>query len=193
MARYGFDLGGTIDNNPEVAHLCRALGREGHKIIIITATAANRKAVKAKLYALNIEWYYKVVIIRKTKSRKIGRAKGEACNKWKVSVYFDNDPKVLDGFLETSKIARVLVMEPVLMGAPGVQSPQAGMKIGGLKLGKKPSGKNKKRTDLNTDEIMCPCNSVSVSPARCYHCTDFLSKARDHAVHTRKHHILELR
>ncbi len=153
--------------------------------------------MKAKLYAINIEWYHKIVIIRKTKARKIGRAKGKACNKNKVAVYFDNDPKVLDGFLETSKIARVLVMEPVPMGAPDVASPQQGMTVDGLKLGKKDKSnaqkKAKKRAVMNADKIMCPCNSASTVPARCYHCTDFLSKTRDHLAHTVRHHTLELR
>jgi len=164
MARYGFDIGGTIDNNPEVAHLARALAREGHKIIIITASDHDKKAIKAKLYALNVVDYYKLVMIKGTTPEDIGQKKGEACNKWKVSLYFDNNADVLEGFALTSKIATCRVMSP---DGATVDKPKRA-------------------------EIDCPCTRGRESAARCFHCTTVLNGSMIREIHTRNHHGIEV-
>jgi hypothetical protein len=110
VARYGFDLDDCLTSSPEVAHLARALAREGHKVYVITASGADKKALKAKLYGLNVVQYHKILKVAGETEEQIGRNKGELCNKHGISVFFDNDAKVLEGFALTSKIARVQVL-----------------------------------------------------------------------------------
>lgn len=109
--RYGFDLDGTLDSTPELAHLARALARAGHEIYIITGSSFSKKAIKAKLYGLNVVNYQKVVKVSGVTPFEVGQEKGKACKDLDIAVYFDNDSEVLKGVSDTNdKVTRVYIL-----------------------------------------------------------------------------------
>lgn len=161
MARYGFDLDGTLDNNPEVAHLARALARDGHKTFILTSSSAGKKAIKAKLYGLNVIKYRKLFLIKGATEDEVGQAKGDVCNANGISLYFENDPKVIAGFRKTSKIAIVQVLPP----------PRSGPVIPVSTISsdaKSPKGKSKTAGGPVKPRSSCPCETSTRDI--CLHC-----------------------
>jgi hypothetical protein len=169
MARYGFDIDGTV-NIAEVAHLARTLMKTGHKVYFITANPASRKTVKAKLHNLNLEGYKKLLQVDGKTDDKIGQQKGHLCDKYRIAVFFDNNPTVLKGITKVSAVARLMVMDT---GAVAELEKD---------LNKQPP---KKRDG-------CPCfgevRSDLFVPVRCFHCRDFLETPFDKIAHREKHH-----
>jgi hypothetical protein len=161
VARYGFDLDDCLTNSPEVAHLARALARDGHKVYVITASSADKKVLKAKLYGLNVVHYHKILKVDGDTEADIGRNKGDLCNKHGISVFFDNDAKVLAGFALTSKVARVLVLV---------------------------SGDGHEPSRQAVRSAICPCQSAARPAARCFHCPEFLEDAAAVIEHAQRHH-----
>src|ERR1035441_3635801 len=179
MARYAFDLDGTLNTCPELCHLARALGREGHKTIIITASDYGKKELAAKIYAMNLEWIWKIVKVKGDISGdpiNTGKKKGKVANKLKVSLYFDNDAQILAGFGHTSKIPRLNLLEP------------------SHKLPKKKDQQSKRADEIEFDGddyleydstyLACPCDTSAFVPLqRCYHCTTPLETVSQRARH----------
>ena len=170
MARYAFDIDGTV-NIAEVAHLARALMRANHKVYFITANPASRKTVKAKLHNLNLEGYTKLKQVKGKDNDEIGKHKGDFCDKYRISVYFDNDPEVLTGVAKVSRVARVMVMDTGAVAA--------------LEEDLKKAKKKKKKRD-----VTCPClNEVrEFTGRRCYHCPEFLEFPWQRENHQQRHH-----
>jgi hypothetical protein len=165
MAKYGFDLDGTLDSCPEIAHLARALGLKGHSIYIITASDFSRKAIKAKLFGLNVVNYRKVIKVSGSSSELIGKAKGEECEKNGIDLFFDNDPGVIAGMAATSKTERVYVLDADAMQPKITPEP--------------------KREG-------CPClEERYFIPSRCYHCPEFLDTPSVRSNHAHLHHTWE--
>lgn len=177
---------------PEIAHLARALAGDGHKVYIVTASSHNRKAIKAKLYGLNVVKYYKLIIIEGCKNDdEVGQAKGETCNDNGISVFFDNNQGVMDGFSKTSKIARVLVLSPAQAKEP-VKSGKKSEKDTKVPVDKnikvpvvtKKLGKPEKK--MSDD---CPCMRAAFYPSRCFHCPEFLVSSDMRDDHDMIHHL----
>ena len=167
MGRYGFDLDGTLDSSPELAHLARALALAGHKIWIITGSPFSKKAIAAKLYGLNVVDYQKIITVDGTAGdEEIGKAKGEACNKHDIDLFFDNDPEVLKGFASVSKVARCYILSSEVLQpkvAPAVK------------------------------RELCPCQRLTseCTEGRCMHCTAFLESRNQFVSHSRFHHFAD--
>jgi hypothetical protein len=159
MGRYGFDLDGTLDSCPELAHLARALALAGHKIWIITGSSFSHKAIEAKLYGLNVVDYQKVIKVEGVSDIAIGKAKGEECNKHKIDVYFDNDPEVLKGFASVCKSARVYILNGDILQPRIAPVPKRSL-------------------------CRCQIEIGEFKPQRCMHCTEFfetIAQQRGHA------------
>ena len=136
----------------------------GHKIYFVTANPASRKVIKAKLSALNLDGYKKLLQVKGKTDVEIGKNKGDLCTKYKLSIFFDNNPDVIKGIAMVSEVALVQVMDDSEL--PKTEKKAA---------------------------VSCPClgevrsNDLFV-PVRCFHCPDFLESPFDKVVHKEKHH-----
>jgi hypothetical protein len=104
MARYGFDLDGTLWMIPGVTKLARDLIDDGHKVYIITGNP-DKDEIKQRLDALNIV-PHKVVQVPAANLHEKGEQKGHEANKHKLSIFFEDKQDVMVGFAGTSRIAR---------------------------------------------------------------------------------------
>lgn len=111
--RYGFDLDGTV-SLPAIRDLANDLYDAGHDVYIITGGLADSGewTMQARIDRLQ-EYgvrYTEIVRVLDPDISKLGRLKGDECNRLGVSVMLDDAVPYLVGIGEVSHVQRLLVI-----------------------------------------------------------------------------------